>query len=227
MSCEITEKRRLRCLSRVALGAALVVSLGSPALAGKGSSKLPAPTLDGDVSLEQAMKQRRSRRHNDAAPLAPEILGQLLWAAQGVTDSKGHRTAPSAGARYPLELYVLTAEGAFHYLPRQHALKRVRDADVRATLWKDVYARPWLSDSPAIFIFTAVYQRTSSKYGAKAERFVHIEVGHAGQNLLLQATALGLHCVGIGAFHPVRVKKTLGFLGDPVYVIAVGMPPVK
>lgn len=187
---------------------------------------LPKARTDGSMSVETALASRRSRRRYSTDELSHATLGQLLWAAQGITDDRGHRTAPSAGARYPLHVYVLLPEGLYRYLPQRHAIERVRDRDLRAAMWKDVYARPWLADSPAIFVIAANYARTRAKYGKKAERFVHIEAGHVGQNLLLQATALGLHCVPIGAFHQRNVHATLGLprAQTAIYLVAAGKP---
>jgi SagB-type dehydrogenase family enzyme len=191
------------------------------------SIALPSPNLDGDVSLEKAIHTRRSRRRFAKRDLSARQIAQLLWAAQGITDEKkGFRSAPSAGARYPMTVYLLRRDGLFRYLPRGHALQPLLSEDWRERVWKDVYARPWLKDAPAIFLLTADYSVTRKKYGRKAERFVHIEAGHIGQNLLLQATALGLHCVGIGAFHDKRVHRTLGLPSNQtvLYLVVVGHP---
>ena len=183
-----------------------LIALVGPAHGDDGDLRaLPAPRSDGEMSLEAALKSRRSQRKYAKEPLSLETVGQLLWAAQGVTDKRGHRTAPSAGARYPLTVYVLMPSGLYRYVPQKHAITRLTTRDLRSTMWEDVYARPWLDESPAIFVITATYARTEAKYGKKAQRFVHIEAGHVGQNILLQATALGLHCVPIGAFHQRKV----------------------
>lgn len=190
-----------------------------------GVIELPRPQTESDRSLERTLADRRSSRRFAATSLDRATLGQLLWAAQGITSPDGKRTAPSAGARYPLELFVLLPAGVFRYMPAQHALRRVTADDRRKAVWADTYARPWLADSPAIFVITAVYERTRRKYGAKADRFVHVEAGHVGQNLLLQATARELLCVPIGAFHQRRVQQTLGISEVPIYFVAVGHPP--
>ena len=215
-------------MNRISLITALALSvafLGQPAA--QQLQPLPAPQTDSERSLERALAERRSNRRHGSEALSPALLGQLLWAAQGITGSGGKRTSPSAGARYPLVVYVMTPEGVFAYVPARHALRRVASDDRRAAVWKDTYARPWLSESPAVFVIAAAYERTRRKYGAKADRFVHIEAGHVGQNLLLQATALGLLNVPIGAFHQKRVKATLGIREEPVYFVVVGHPPAK
>ena len=216
---------KLRC-GALTVAAGLLV--WTPPTAADGEAhNLPAPRLDSDVSLEWSLAHRRSRRKMAETPLSPAQLGQLLWAGQGITrKAGGFRTAPSAGARYPLRVYLLTADGVFVYRPRGHKLVRVQRQDVRTRLWKHVYARPWLRGAPAIFAIAADYRITEAKYGRKARRFVHIEVGHVGQNLLLQATAMGLRCVGIGAFHDSRSKATLALPKheELIYLIAVGKP---
>jgi len=205
----------------------LVLASGSTAAAQ--TTPLRAPDLEGTVTLERALSQRRSNRRVAKTPLSLETIGQLLWAAQGVTNNKGFRTAPSAGARYPLEIYVLIPGGLFRYVPKKHALVQLSDKDLRRAVWKHAYARAWLADAPAIFFIAGVYGRTAGKYGQRARRYVHIEVGHAGQNLLLQAAALGLHCVGVGAFSDRQVQKTLGLPAAhvPLYAIPVGRPPAR
>jgi SagB-type dehydrogenase family enzyme len=215
---------------RTLLCVLLLVGVAWPSLANAKEPvkiKLPAAKTTGTVSLEAALAARRSNRR-----LAPEALpiatvGQILWAGQGVTSKKGFRTAPSAGARYPLRVYVVLPTGLWSYQAKEHALVQRSPKDLRKDLWKDVFARPWLVDAPLMILIAADYRRTEAKYGKKARRFVHIEVGHAGQNILLQATAMGLHGVGVGAFHPVRVKETLGLPApqELLYVLVLGNPP--
>lgn len=210
----------------------LLVFVGFPAGSAQAEEakriELPAPKTTGEVSLEEALVNRRSRRRVSPEALSVETIGQLLWAAQGITlPKKGFRTAPSAGARYPLRLYVLMESGVWAYHPKDHALIRKKGKDIRKEFWEDVYGRPWLVDAPAMFLIAADYRRTEAKYGKKARRFVHMEAGHAGQNLLLQSVALGLHGVGVGAFHPERTKKTLKLpkAQELLYVLVFGNPP--
>lgn len=186
---------------------------------------LPEPVLEGSVSLEEALVRRRSVREFRAEPLAPEELGQLLWAAQGITHERGFRTAPSAGALYPLEVYVATAEGVFHYEPRGHRLRVVLRNDARPALHGVALKQDAIRLAPAVFVVTAVYGRTAQKYGAeRSPRYVHLEAGHAAQNLLLEAAALGLGAVPIGAFDDGGVQRVLGLPADhePLYLIPVG-----
>jgi SagB-type dehydrogenase family enzyme len=191
---------------------------------------LPAPARAGKLSLEEALSRRRSVR--EFAPsakggLTPEQLSQLLWAAQGITHPEGLRTAPSAGALYPLELYVATSAGLFHYDPKHHALRRHSADDLRKELYRAALEQESVRDAPAVFVFAAVYERTARKYGeARTPRYVHIEIGHAAQNLLLEAVSLGLGGVPVGAFNDSEVKKVLRLPANeqPVYLIPVGSP---
>jgi SagB-type dehydrogenase family enzyme len=154
-------------------------------------------------------------------------LGQLLWAAQGITSERGFRTAPSAGALYPLELYVATADGIYHYDPQHHHLLALSLDDARQRIYQAALQQEALRLAPAVFIVTAVYERTAQKYGAeRSPRYVHLEAGHAAQNLLLQAAALDLGAVPIGAFHDQEIQQVLGLPADhmPLYLIPVGHP---
>ena len=205
---------------------------GSPAGSGDiGASvgdilDLPAPRTLGSASLEETLAARRSAREFSDEPLTLEQISQLLWSAQGITVDWGGRTAPSAGALYPLEVYVVTADGSFHYLPDGHRLRVMSRGDLRAPLAEAALDQSAVSEAPAVFVITAVYARTAGKYGDRAERYVHLEAGHACQNLLLQAVALGLGAVPIGAFSDAEVQSVLGLPADqePLYLIPVGHP---
>lgn len=188
---------------------------------------LPTPDTIGSMSVEEALATRRSRRRVAKEALSDATIGQLLWAAQGITaPAKGFRTAPSAGARYPLRVYLLVPSGLFAYEPRGHSLLELNQKDLRVPFWKAVYGRAVLVHAPAMILIAADYTRTSQKYGTKAIRFVHMEAGHAAQNLLLQATALGLHGVGVGAFDAVRTRRAidLPIKQELLYVLVVGKP---
>jgi SagB-type dehydrogenase family enzyme len=189
--------------------------------------ELPPPVFNSEMTLEEALGSRRSVREYGDQPLATSELGQLLWAAQGTTSERGFRTAPSAGALYPLEVYLLTAEGVFHYEPQYHRLKRTGQDDARPALYQAALQQEPVLRAPAVFVIAAVYARTTQKYGEeRSPRYVHMEAGHAAQNLLLEATALGLGAVPIGAFHDQEVQKALGLPAahQPLYVIPVGHP---
>jgi SagB-type dehydrogenase family enzyme len=192
--------------------------------------KLPEPQYDSEVSLEQSLLNRRSIRDYTGQQLTLEEVSQLLWAAQGLTDPAGFRTAPSAGALYPLELYIVAGDvedltaGVYRYQPEGHQLVKTLDGDKRAELAQAALEQEWVKEGAVDFVFTAVYERTTGKYGERGIRYVHMEVGHAAQNLCLQATALGLGAVTIGAFYDDRVSQLLNLPADeePLYVIPVG-----
>jgi len=186
---------------------------------------LPPPSTRGRVSLEEAIATRRSVRRYKRRGLEDEQLSQLLWALQGITDDDGLRAAPSAGALYPLELYLVTGDGLFRYEPRGHRLGKLADRDPRRDLAAAALGQEEVQDAPATFVLTAVYERIERKYGhARGERYTMMEVGHAAQNLLLQATALGLASVPIAAFEDERVRAALELPPDhdPLYLIPVG-----
>lgn len=188
---------------------------------------LPSPVLAGQTSLEEALARRRSVREFEDTPLTRPELGQLLWAAQGISHERGFRTAPSAGALYPLELYVATAEGVFHYVPKAHELEVVSREDARKPLHEAALRQDAVRQAPAVIVVTAIYARTATKYGAeRSPRYVHLEAGHAAQNLLLEAVTLELGAVPIGAFDDKGVQEALGVPADhePLYVIPVGHP---
>jgi SagB-type dehydrogenase family enzyme len=204
--------------------AAMVCLAGGAAEPGR--SALPPPVTKGAMSLEEALAARRSVRQFAPTPLTIEQVGQLCWAAQGVTDPKrGLRTAPSAGATYPLELYVATTDGVRRYVPAGHTLERYRDKDIRSALQRAALGQGSVGEAPAVFILTAVTRRTEQKYGNRAQRYVDTEAGHAGQNILLQAVALGLGAVPVGAFDDADVAKALQLPADqtPLYLIPVGV----
>jgi SagB-type dehydrogenase family enzyme len=187
---------------------------------------LPTPRTEGVVSLEAAIGGRRSVRAFSNQVLTLEEVGQLAWAAQGVSDPRGLRTAPSAGALYPLELYVVLPDGLYHYVPADHSLLQLSTEDLRDGLYEAGVRQEALREAPAVFVFTAVMARTEARYGNRAERYVHMEVGHAAQNLALQAVALGLGSVPIGAMDDDGVQALLGLPEDhaPLYLVAVGHP---
>ena len=189
-------------------------------------SDLPDPRLQGARSLEEILAARRSLREFADEPLTDIEISQLLWATQGVTDPAGLRAAPSAGALYPLEVYVARSSGLYHFQPARHELTRLNDKDLRQAIHGAALAQDSLAEAPVVFVITAVYARTQAKYGARAERYVHMEAGHAAQNLLLQAAALDLGGVPIGAFNDNRVSEIVGLPKNeaPLYLIPIGHP---
>lgn len=191
---------------------------------------LPEPWYDSDVSLEQSLLERRSVREYSGEPLTLEEVSQLLWAAQGITDAEGHRTAPSAGALYPLETYIVAGDvaglptGIYHYLPEGHELELLAGGDMRDELAEAALSQSAVRDGALSIVITALYERTTGKYGERGIRYVHIEAGHAAQNICLQAAAMGLGLVTIGAFDDGDVAELLRRPADesPLYVIPVG-----
>lgn len=187
---------------------------------------LPAPATDGPMSLEQALQRRRSVRafRPDQPPLA--TIGQLLWAGQGITSADGKRTAPSAGALYPVELYAVTASELMHYLPHGHRAEVRAEPDLRPELQAATGGQEAVGAAPLLIVVAAASDRTSRKYGARAEAFVEREVGHVAQNILLEATARGLGAVPIGAVDPSGAAIVLALPPDQTvrYLIPVGVP---
>ena len=192
-----------------------------------GVVRLSEPTVAGGTALVETLAERRSVRKFTHEPLSIEQIGQLLWAAQGITSkSRGLRTAPSAGALYPLELYVVLSTGTYHYDPRRQQLKRVIEGDKRSELQGAAWGQRAVGSAPAVFVFTGFYERTSGKYGKRATRYVDMEAGHACQNLLLQAVALNLGGVPVGAFRDASVAEVLKLDRNesPLYLVPVGYP---
>lgn len=198
---------------------------------------LPKPRLSGPMSVEEAIQRRRSRREYRREPLKLSEVSQLLWAAQGVTAPElwtGLRSAPSAGGLYPLETYVVVKPGGveglepgtYHYDPHRHVLNQVAEGDFSRALMSACVDQEWVGAAACNIVFTAVVERTRVRYGDRALQYVFQESGHAAENVYLQAEALGLGCVVIGAFYEDEVRKVLNAGSDelPVYVMPVGRP---
>ena len=189
--------------------------------------ELPKPALAGAASIEEALAARRSVREFASVTRTLAQISQLLWAAQGITHGDGHRTAPSAGALFPLELYLACADGLFHYLPRSHALDRLSDRDLRREIRHAALDQEATGDAPVTLVIAAVMARIEARYGrARAPRYVYMEAGHAAQNVLLQAAVIGLGAVPVGAFDDAAMHRVLGLPSDhrPIYLIPVGRP---
>lgn len=184
---------------------------------------LPEPT-DSSMSLGASLRRRRSVRDFGPEPLTLGEIGQLLWAAQGVTADWGGRTAPSAGALYPLELMAVTSTGVLHYLPDGHRAETTSDRDLRPLLMKAALDQEPVGRAPLVVVVVAVPDRTASKYGDRSARYVDLEAGHAAQNLLLQAAAIDLVALPIGAFDDGAVTRTLALPPghEPRYLLPVG-----
>jgi SagB-type dehydrogenase family enzyme len=185
---------------------------------------LPDPNLDGSISLEKAIVNRRSWRDFRSQPLSLEQIGQLAWAAQGQDANSKYRTVPSAGATYPLELFIVTEQGLFLYLPFKHALEKLVAKDVRSVLASAAWGQEFIEVAPLSLIFAAEFNRTTGHYGKRGIRYVYMEAGHAAQNVHLQAEALGLGSVAVGAFDDASVHKALSLPEhiEPVYMVVVG-----
>ena len=214
------------CVLVPVMFALVAPSGGSPTDRGKETS-LPPPVLAGQMSLEEAIAGRRSVRQFTDQPLALGDISQLCWAAQGITDERrGFRASPSAGALFPIELYVVTAEGVDHYRPRGHRLERHLAGDQRRALQQAALGQKAIGEAAACVVITAVVERTARKYGGRAERYCFMEAGHVAQNVLLQATALHLGAVPVGAFEDEKVAAVLGLPKDRrvLYLLPIGYP---
>jgi SagB-type dehydrogenase family enzyme len=191
---------------------------------------LPVPKYEGQISLEQAIKERRSIRSFKNKPLTLEIVSQLLWAAQGVTNEEGLRASPSAGATYPMEIYIVVGNvngldaGVYKYDCSTHALLLVNGGDKRVELSDATLGQPSVRMGQIDIVICGVYERTDAKYGARAERYVHMEAGHVAQNIYLQSVVLGLGTVTVGAINDEEVQLVVGNkLGEhPMYVMPIG-----
>jgi len=186
--------------------------------------QLPKPASDGDMSVEAALAKRQSVRHFTSNPLALSQISQVLWAAQGITRNWGGRTAPSAGALYPLELYLALRDGFFQYIPKNHQLLHISDGNLIEVLAAVALGQQCIRESLAIIVIAGVYKRTEQKYRQRGERYVNVEAGHAAQNILLQAVSLGIGAVPVGAFYDDEVRGILSLPADhePLYLIPLG-----
>jgi SagB-type dehydrogenase family enzyme len=191
---------------------------------------LPKPGPDSGCSVERALRLRRTLREFSGAALALGEISQLLWAAQGITGPEGLRTAPSAGAMYPLEVYVVAGNvagldpGIYSYEPAGHKLAMIAQGDRRAELARAALDQGWMARAPALIVFAAVEARTTGKYGQRGIGYIYLEAGHAAQNIFLQAAALGLEGAVAGAFEEERVAGIMDMPKDerPIYLMAVG-----
>lgn len=192
--------------------------------------KLPAPSRTGRVAVERALDARRSLREFGGGALDLRSLAQVLWAAQGVTGPEGQRTAPSAGALYPLEIHVVAGDvaglpaGVYRYVPADHVLVRAASGDRREALAAAALDQDWMARAPAILVIAAIQERTARKYGARSERYVPFEAGCAAENAALQAVALGLGTVVVGAFRDDAVTAVAALRSGerPIAIMPVG-----
>lgn len=185
------------------------------------------------MSLEAALASRRSVREYTGEALSLDEVSQILWSAYGVTETNwGFKTTPSAGGTYPLEIYLVASRvegleaGSYKYLPYSHEVELVRNGDLAYDLYRACVDQEWVLKAAANVVITAVYSRTTKRYGERGYRYVYMEVGHAGQNIYLQATSLGLGTVAIGAFYDDQVREIIGAppWEHPLYVMPLARP---
>ncbi len=193
--------------------------------------QLPPPDTVGGMTVEQALLHRRSVRTYTEDPLSLNQLSQILWSAQGITSPRGFRTAPSAGATFPMVVYAVVGNveglpcGVYRYLPQDHSIQMVIQGDLRVDLSKAALGQEWVENAPVVLVLSAIPSRTSRRYGGRAMRYIYIEAGHIGQNIYLQCASLGLGTVAVGAFIDEEVKDVLRLEGEeiPVYILPVGI----
>jgi len=197
-----------------------------------GDVVLPRPRIKSNVSVEEAMFKRRSIREYQDKAVTLEQVAQILWAAQGITSEWGGRTAPSAGGTYPLEVYLVTRKvenlepGVYNYIPHTHSLSLVVKGEYSKKLMEASLNQKWVGDASFNLVIAADFSRTTRVYGERGVRYVYLEAGHAAQNVYLQAVALELGCVVVGAFNDELVKSYLELPKniEPIYVIPIGIP---
>ncbi|MBC8391345.1 MAG: SagB/ThcOx family dehydrogenase [Deltaproteobacteria bacterium] len=195
--------------------------------------KLPKPKTKGSVSLEETIVSRRTIRSFRPSPLTLEQLSQLLWASQGITDNMGlKRAVASGGALYPMDIYAVVgtesvnglAAGNYHYEPEKHLLSQVLEGDLKDALAKAALSQMWMARAPLNLVITAEYSRICSKYGERGVRYAMIEAGHIGQNIFLQAEAMGLGAGIVGAFNDISVIRVMNIPNthEPLLIMPVG-----
>jgi SagB-type dehydrogenase family enzyme len=195
----------------------------------EGKMKLPEPKRKGKLSLEETIVTRRSIREFSDRPLTLQELSQILWSAQGVTSRWGGRAAPSAGALFPIDTFVAVGNvesleaGVYRYNVKEHALEKTFSGDVRKELAEASLKQDFISVAPVSVVLAAVYERITVKYGRRGHRYTDIEIGHIGQNIYLQAEALNLATVAVGAFHDDEVKRAIRIsAAEPIYIMPIG-----
>jgi SagB-type dehydrogenase family enzyme len=199
----------------------------------EGEIKLPLPQLEGKMSVEEALARRRSRRVFKDYSLTLEQVSQLLWSAQGITEERnGLRTAPSAGALYPLDIYLVVGKdkvedlkvGVYHYNPLQHSLTIILEEDRRREISQACLDKNQIENAPVSLIITAEFSRTTNKFGKKGINFVYMEAGHVAQNIYLQVESLGLATVSMGGIREKDISQALNLPEQyiPLYVMPVG-----
>ncbi|MCL1877714.1 MAG: SagB/ThcOx family dehydrogenase [Defluviitaleaceae bacterium] len=197
---------------------------------------LPEPRTDSNMSVEQALAQRRSRRNFQDKALSAEQLSQILWATYGITEPRpdaprgGLRTTPSAGALFPLEIYVVIGNvegiepGVYRYISEENKIVQVISGDVRSSLAAAALGQRSVQNAPAILAISADFEIMLPRYGERGIMYIYIEVGHSAQNVYLQAEALGLGTVAVGAFIDDQVAEVLNLPENetPLYLMPFG-----
>jgi SagB-type dehydrogenase family enzyme len=194
--------------------------------------KLPPPVKTGGMSLAEALEIRRTVRRFASRPLDLGQISQLLWGADGTSDPRGLRTSPSAGATYPLDLYLVVGErgvkdlpaGVYHYQVAAHALTPVAPGDARAAVARASLHQSWMAEAPVMVVITGEYRRCTARYGERGIRYTHMEVGNVSQNLFLAAEALGLGAGIVGAFEDKTLAQVVKLppAHEPLLVMPVG-----
>lgn len=194
--------------------------------------KLPPPAHKGAVSVEEALSRRRTARRFASRPLNLQQVSQLLWGTDGLSDPRGLRTAPSAGATYPVDLYLVVGElgvdavaaGVYLYRPREHALELITPGELRPAVARASLSQSWMAEAPIMVVITGEYRRCMARYGERGVRYTIMEVGHTAENLFLQAEALGLGAGIVGAFEDRNITQVLKIPAqhEPLLIMPVG-----
>ncbi len=191
---------------------------------------LPSPVKEGGISVEEALSRRRSIRDYSDKELTTEEISQILWSAQGITDLSGKRTTPSAGALYPLEVYIFIRKGEgvkgglYKYNPEGHKLSIVSNEDISENLAKAALNQSFIKEASAVLIVSAFLKKTTDRYGERGIQYVYIEAGHLSQNVYLQAESLNLLTVAVGAFNEEDIKEIVKMerKETPIYIMPIG-----
>lgn len=193
--------------------------------------QLPLPRYDSPVSVEKALRLRQSTRLFEKSSVSIQELSQLLWSAQGIGNRHGYRTSPSAGALFPIELYVLVRRGEgvypgfYHYIPNKHHLEISTNSIDEEKLFMASYKQSWVKNAPILIVIASDTNRTAQKYHVKAFQYASMESGHVAQNMMLQSVSLGLGIVGVGAFDEQEIKQIFDIHTlDVMYLICIGHP---
>jgi SagB-type dehydrogenase family enzyme len=218
------------------MGSLIMVMMGllfsTNSASGADLVKLAPPSYKGTVSVEEALKARRTVRQFANRGLDLKQVSQLLWGADGLSDPRGLRTAASAGATYPLEIYLVAGErgvanlpaGVYHYRVAEHALEPGAKGDLRQAVARASLHQTWMAEAPIILVIAAEYRRCTKRYGERGVMYTHMEAGHVGTNVFLQAEALGLGAGIVGAFEDRGLGQTLQLPKEqvPLLVMPVG-----